>query len=46
MAELRGPLAGVKCVACTMFQAGPVCFAHFADLGADVIKIEHPVRGV
>ncbi len=45
MAELRGPLEGVKCVTCTMFQAGPVCFAHFADLGAEVIKIEQPGSG-
>ncbi len=45
MAEPRGPLAGVKCVACTMFQAGPVCFAHLADLGAEVIKIEQPGTG-
>lgn len=45
MAEVRGPLEGVKAVACTMFQAGPVAFAHMADLGAEVIKIEQPGTG-
>ncbi len=44
-AEPRRPLEGVKCVAVTMFQQGPVAFAHMADLGADVIKIEPPGRG-
>jgi crotonobetainyl-CoA:carnitine CoA-transferase CaiB-like acyl-CoA transferase len=39
------PLEGVKCVCLTTFQQGPVCFAHFADFGAEVIKIEEPVRG-
>lgn len=45
MVEKRGPLDGVKAVACTMFQAGPVCFSHMADLGAEVIKIEQPGTG-
>jgi crotonobetainyl-CoA:carnitine CoA-transferase CaiB-like acyl-CoA transferase len=42
---MSGPLAGIKCIAMTMFQAGPVCFAHFADLGAEVVKIERPGTG-
>lgn len=41
----KGPLSGVKAVACTMFQAGPVCFSHMADMGAEVIKIEQPGTG-
>ena len=45
MVQTRGPLDGVKAVACTMFQAGPVCFSHMADLGAEVIKIEQPGSG-
>ena len=45
MANSRRPLEGVKCVCVTMFQQGPVAFAHFADLGAEVIKIERPGTG-
>ncbi len=45
MAEARRPLEGVKCVCITMFQQGPVAFAHMADLGAEVIKIERPGTG-
>jgi len=45
MADLRRPLEGVKCVCIIMFQQGPVAFAHMADLGAEVIKIEPPGTG-
>src|SRR5512136_3022594 len=45
MPQNFGPLRGVKAVACTMFQAGPVAFSHMADLGAEVIKIEQPGSG-
>ncbi len=43
--EPRRPLAGVKAVTMTIFQAGPICFAWMADFGADVIKIEPPGTG-
>ena len=40
-----GALSGIKAVCITMFQQGPKCFSHFADLGAEVIKIEPPLTG-
>src|SRR6266702_4906490 len=36
----NGPLSGVKLVEYCSFVAGPYCAKLFADLGADVIKIE------
>jgi crotonobetainyl-CoA:carnitine CoA-transferase CaiB-like acyl-CoA transferase len=42
MAQPRGPLDGVKVVACSTAQAGTVPYVLMADLGADVIKIEPP----
>jgi crotonobetainyl-CoA:carnitine CoA-transferase CaiB-like acyl-CoA transferase len=36
------PLLGVKVVDFSMFVPGPFCSAIFADLGADVIKVEAP----
>ncbi|HYC47214.1 MAG TPA: CoA transferase [Burkholderiales bacterium] len=41
----RGPLDGVKVVACSTAQAGTVPYALMADLGAEVIKIEVPGKG-
>lgn len=40
MAE--GPLSGVKIIEYCSFVAGPYCSKLFADLGAEVIKIEKP----
>jgi len=36
------PLAGVRVVDFSMFVPGPFCSAIFADLGAEVIKVEAP----
>ena len=45
MAERKGPLHGVKVVACSTAQAGTVPYMLMADLGAEVIKIEVPDGG-
>src|ERR1700753_3259700 len=42
---LRGPLDGVKVVACSTAQAGTVPYMLMADRGAEVIKIEVPGVG-
>ena len=38
----KGPLAGLRVVEATTTWAGPLCGCLFADLGADVIKVETP----
>jgi len=42
MAEAWQPLAGVKVVDFSMFVPGPFAASIFADLGAEVLKIEPP----
>ncbi len=38
-------LDGIRVVELTLFLVGPRAASHLADLGADVIKIEHPQGG-
>ena len=40
--DLPGPLAGVHVLEITTSWAGPMCACMLGDLGADVVKVEHP----
>jgi len=44
--DLTGPIAGITVLDATTTWAGPMAACVLADLGADVLKIEHPAGDV
>ena len=42
---MASPLEGIRVLDVTAFQQGPAAGMYLADMGAEVIKVEDPVRG-
>jgi crotonobetainyl-CoA:carnitine CoA-transferase CaiB-like acyl-CoA transferase len=40
-----GPLAGLRVIDLTRVLSGPFCTMTLGDMGAEVIKVEHPTGG-
>ena len=45
MFDREAPLDGVKIIDLTRLLPGPLCTQYLADMGAEVIKVEHPEGG-
>ena len=43
--ENKGPLSGYRILDMTQFESGTVCTESLAWFGADVLKVERPVKG-
>lgn len=41
---MSGPLEGIRVVDAATLFAGPIAAMHLGDMGADVVKVEHPRR--
>ena len=43
--RLKGPMEGVRVIELGQLLAGPFAGSRLADFGAEVIKVEAPVKG-